>query len=145
MLLAYWNSAWLEGDFDPTTGRVNSRYCFSKDRASSGNGYYSHEGIGLRGRTTFAIYRDGTSKIFQAGCKKWDLDSQRLSLRFKTAESGLHSNFEVFEAGNIVFSFRYAHPLRTLMARVDSTYDGLDFQHDHFLSHVTCLARPRAK
>jgi hypothetical protein len=55
---------------------------------------------------------------------------------YRLREDGRSSEFTVLRNDQPEFICTYRHPLRTLMARIDPTYDNIDFEHDHFLGHL---------
>lgn len=84
----------------------------------------------------FSIRHHGGLLSLHAGDIEWRLNDQELSFSFLLNDSLVTSCFSVSRARRQVFSFRYLHPCRTLFAKLDATYDYLDFVRDHKLFWV---------
>jgi len=134
MRLGNWNTAWLDFEFDPRTGRYSYRRSARKRLRICGFG--SVERTLEHGRVFFCIYRSGKRMMFRAGSRSWALDSTDLRLVYRLREDRRSSEFFVLKNEEPEFTCTYRHPLRTLMARIVPTYDNIDFEHDHFLGHL---------
>jgi len=86
--------------------------------------------------------------------QEWSLLDPKLSLGFTPFVGKCTSQFTVMRDARPEASFTYLHPLRSLFARIDPTYDGLDFHMEHPLAalaeyatqpswHARVLAAPK--
>jgi len=135
MRLGHWNTVWLEFDFEPGINK-HSIHFSKRGRIDLVSGYGAVERTLEHGRTFFCIYRSGGRIHFQAGNRCWALDAPGLRFEFQLLASRTASTFTVHEADEAVFRCTYRHWLRSRLGSMDPTYDYLDFQSDHFLSHI---------
>jgi len=140
MLLGNWRIGWLAFEFDPREGRYSRRFRVQKDSAACGFG--SIERTIEHGRMFFALYRSRRRVIFQAGSQSWVLNTSRVRFEHRLRADKRSSEFSVLHDGRLAFACSYRHTLRSTMARLDPTYDSIDFEHDYFLGHVGNLAPP---
>ena len=101
--------------------------------------HLDRKGVGA-GRVLFALYRAGGQIVFSAGALSWSLAST--AVRFEFSPDRDSSSFKVFYDDAQQYACTYHHWIRSLYARHDPTYDGIDFDTDHFLSHVAQLRLP---
>jgi hypothetical protein len=89
----------------------------------------------------FCLYRWAGDLVFRAGARTWSLSRDDLGFAFSRLSSA-RSRFCVVEGGGETFRSTYTHVLRTFFAGLDVTYDGLDFDNDHFLARVATISLP---
>lgn len=131
---------WLAFEFDPRQGRYSRRLRAQKDSAVCGFG--SVELTTEHGPMLFALYRSGGTIVFQAGPQSWRLNTSSLRFEHRLRADKRSSEFSVFQDDRLAFACSYRHAFRSIMARLDPTYDNIDFEHDYFLGHVGSLAPP---
>jgi hypothetical protein len=140
MLLGNWRIGWLAFEFDPGEGRYSRRFRAAKDSAVCGFG--TVERTIEHGNMFFALYRSDRTVVFQAGPQSWALNTGRLRFEHRLRVDTRSSEFSVFQDDRLAFGCSYRHPVRSTMARLDPTYDNIDFEKDYFLGHVGNLVPP---
>lgn len=141
MRLNAWGTVWIEYELDGRDGDFSRRFVRRSDQIRSVSGQASLERTPEHGRILFCIYLWEGDIFFRAGVRRWNLSRPDLRLAFSVLDRN-RSEFRVFEGAQETFRCSYTHRLRGLLARIDPTYDGLDFLNDHFLSHVASLSLP---
>jgi hypothetical protein len=140
MRLGNWHTVWLEFEFDEKTGKYRRRWARRSQPGICGFG--AIERTNEHGRLFFCHYRSNKRMFFQAGQRRWALDTPGLRLEYRLRDDRTSSEFRVVQADEVAFSCTYRHRLRTAWARRDPTYDNLDLEHDHFLGHLANLVLP---
>jgi asparagine synthetase B (glutamine-hydrolysing) len=140
MRLGNWRTLWLDFEFDPLTGKYAHRWARRRSRIISGFG--AIERTVEHGRLFFAHYRSNKRMVFQAGQRRWALDTPGLRLEYRLLDDSMSSEFRVVDKDEVAFLCTYRHRLRTAWARRDPTYDNIDFEEDHFLGHLGNLTLP---
>lgn len=80
----------------------------------------------------FVLWHDGNALVFQAGSRRWKLDSG-----IELAVSGrFRRNFRICRNAKTLFSFSYWFR-GSIWGFVDPTYDSLDEEADDFFVYVT--------
>ena len=131
----------MEYEFDRDSGRYARRFIRAAARRGRVSGNGAVERTAEYGPMFFCVYRWDGDFLFQAGQRRWSLTRSDLTLAFKSRGASA-SEFRVIEEGVETFRCSYTHRLRNLWAAFDPTYDGLDFESDHFLAYVASLSLP---
>lgn len=76
-------------------------------------------------------------RVLRAGAYSWDLDSPSTTATFSLVESGRAARFSISSRGGEPATYTYGFRVRAWFAGIDPTYDGLAFDADHFLAHMT--------
>lgn len=137
MRLHAWRTVWRDIEFDPDTGASQIvKLPEPRDSALPVCGFadVAHSIFGRR--VTFALYLQESELFFNADARKWHLSDPHLSFSYRIWAARFVSTFSVFESGERTFSFSYPHLIRLVFARLDPTYDPIDFEHDFFLAFV---------
>ena len=140
MLLGNWRMGWLAFEFDPREGRYSRRFRAQKDSPVCGFG--AVERTIERGPMFFALYRSDRKVMFQVGPQSWALNAAGLRFEHRLRADRKSSEFSVFEDDRLAFACSYHHAVRSTMAKLDPTYDNIDFEQDYFLGHVGNLVPP---
>ncbi len=131
-----WGNAWIEYTLDPVSGR----HSWSKTPEPRGDdlqasGWASMEPVmGLAFRF-YAVFTHDGRLHFQAGKKKWDITNASVGTGY-SCPFGLISRFRLSLDGKTVHRVTLVHPNRAAWPFIDPTYDGIDFDSDHFLGFL---------
>jgi hypothetical protein len=139
MLLGHWGTVWLAFRFVSRTGQYSRRFRRKEDGLC---GFGAVERTREHGRTFFCLYRSGRRIFFQAGERRWPLDTSGVRFEYRLLPDKKSSEFRVLDRDQVVFVCSYRHRLRSAWAKIDATYDNIDFERDHFLGHVGSLTPP---
>lgn len=131
--LRAWGNAWILYTLDPETGSYGSvKLAKSLNGVPPTNGVASIEPVlGLIGRF-YAVYAFEDLLYFQAGRRRWDIAGAEVDTRY-WCWLGLASRFHLILNGKSVHRATLVHPSRFIWPFLDPTYDGIDFDSDHFL------------
>jgi hypothetical protein len=96
------------------------------------NGFASTEPVfGLIPRF-YAVYAFDGRLYFRAGARRWDITDTEVDTGY-WCSFGIASGFHLVRNGKSVHRAILLHPTRALWPFIDPTYDGIDFDSDHFL------------
>jgi len=139
--LACWNSVWVTGRFNPRTGALWRLPLPSPRKAGAPLAGYCALERTLNGiRLPVVIYSCGTFLRLHVGPSVWQLPDPSISFVHTSVEGVTQSSFSVLCNGADALSFSYRHRIRSAIASVDPTYDGLDHEADYFLSFLAAQA-----
>lgn len=134
--LRAWYSVWFLYVLCPETGK------FSLKRVSDPNndhtptsGHASIEPVLSLFRPfsrLYAVYTFNDRLFFQTGIKRWDITDVDVDTGY-WYRFGLMSGFRLILNGKTVHRVTLFHPNRAIWPFIDPTYDGIDFDSDHFL------------
>ena len=136
IFLRAWSSAWFLYVFNPVTGRYSRKLIRDpKHDKTPTNGFASVEpalDFFKRFRRFYAVYAYKSRLYFQAGQERWDITDADVNTKYR-CKFGVSSWFRIKVNGTIVHKVRLFHPRRAIWPFIDPTYDGIDFDSDHFL------------
>ena len=134
--LAAWGNAWIEYALDPDSGHHS---CASLPEARKhdfpANGFASMEPVMGRSFRFYAVFAHDGRIYFQAGRKQWDLTNVSIETGYM-CPFGLMSRFRLSLDGRTAHKVTLVHPNRAAWPFIDPTYDGIDFESDHFLGFL---------
>lgn len=131
--LRAWSNAWIRYTLDPTTGKHSIEKMaspFEGDAAT--NGFASVEPVFGWIPRFYAVYAFDGRLHFQAGARRWDITDADVETGYWCG-FGIASGFHLLLNGKPVHRVTLVHPARALWPFIDPTYDGIDFDSDHFL------------
>lgn len=122
---------------DPDRGTVTA----GGDVDGSLDGFYRWFGIPGR-RTLWALYRDGDGIRLRIGGSCWDTLDGRVRVELDWPRFGV-ARFRIRVDGRIDHESRRSYPFRSLIARIDPTYDAIEYETDFFEAfiEVACVQR----
>jgi hypothetical protein len=128
-----WGNAWVLYTLDPQTGDYSWAKIAEPQRVEvATSGFASMEqALGLI-RRFYAVYEFEGRLYFQVGKKKWDITEGELKTAF-SCWLGLVSKFCLSLNGESLHRSVFVHPSKAVWPLIDPTYDGIDFDSDHFL------------
>ena len=131
--LRAWGNAWILYTLDPKTGRHSwEKMAEPQEVETPTNGHASMEPVlGVISRF-YAVYAFDGRLFFQAGTRKWDITDAEVEPGY-WCWLGLASGFRLSLNGKTVHRTTLLHPSRAVWPFIDPTYDGIDFDSDHFL------------
>ena len=136
MQLRYWTRAYREVEFDVANGEARVvRLSSPRPDTAPLYGYAACERRLFGRRVWFALYRDGDDVVFQSAARRWLAADASVRFRHRRPLPFV-SHFEVLVGGRRELSIRYSHLARLVWALIDTTYDGIDREHDYFLEFV---------
>lgn len=132
-----WRNAWILYTLDPLTGRHSwERLAASEENDIPVNGHASMEPVLGLVRRFYGVYAFQGRLYFQAGAKKWDITDAEVETGY-WCRLGLASGFRLGLNGKTVHRVTLFHPNRAVWPFIDPTYDGIDFDSDHFLCFLS--------
>ena len=128
-----YTSAWILCTLDPQTGNYSGeKIAEPREVETPTRCHASMEPVlGLISRF-YAVYAFGGRLYFQVGKKKWDVTDSEVETAYWCC-FGLVSRFCLSLNGKSVHRAILLHPSRAAWPFIDPTYDGIDFDSDHFL------------
>jgi hypothetical protein len=142
MHLGAWNTVWLGYVFDRDRGSYSRRLRLRPHASGPISGVGAVERTLEFGKVFFCVYLWGGKVFFQAGQRRWRLDSTNLRFDLQANSDSRELVFRTFESGSQVFQASYRPRKRTARARLDVSYDRLDVELDHLLAHVAAMSLP---
>jgi hypothetical protein len=134
--LRAWSSVWFLYVLCPETGKFSRKKILDPNNDHTPiNGHASIEPVlswSSLFRCFYAVYAFDDRLYFQAGIKRWDITDVDVDTRY-WCRFGLASGFRLILNGKTVHRVILFHPNRAMWPFIDPTYDGIDFDSDHFL------------
>jgi hypothetical protein len=128
-----WGNAWILHTLNPKTGRHSlEKIADPHEVDKPTNGHASMEPVFGFIPRFYGIYAFEGRLYFQAGRKKWDITDAEVETGY-WCWLGLASGFRLSLNGKLVHRTTLLHPNRAVWPFIDPTYDGIDFDSDHFL------------
>ena len=136
LTLNSWSNVWIEFEVDPRSGRWSKRKLAQPRDVGSSTGFARLEPVWGLWKRFYAIYVCDKRLIFQAGRNRWDVTDGVRHCRFWAALYGLLSGLNVHFVNGERHHAVLIHPWRGVWAHIDPTYDGMDFDNDHFFYYL---------
>ena len=134
--LRAWHSAWGLYVLNPSTGRYSwKRLADPNNDHTPTNGVASIEpvlSLFKPFRRFYAVYTYDGCIYFQAGTKRWDITHSEVDTKYWCLFL-VTSGFKLILDGKTVHRVTLFHPNRAAWPFIDPTYDGIDYESDHFL------------
>jgi hypothetical protein len=93
--------------------------------------------LGVNGRAVKCSVQIREDALWlRVGDREWELNDAELQFVFRPNDTAVTSEFTVIRAGRPEFIFRYLHVGLALAAKLDPTYDALDYAAEHRLSVI---------
>jgi len=131
-----WSSAWFLYGFCPETGKYSRKWITDpKNDHTPTSGHASIEPVLSLFRPFwrfYAVYAFNSRLYFQAGTKRWDITDAEVDTKYWCLFL-VTSGFSLILNGKTVHRVTLFHPNRAMWPFVDPTYDGIDYDSDHFL------------
>jgi hypothetical protein len=135
ILLANWNTVFINYLFDEDKKRIVKRKWGLKYNKQSKDGHVSYERNTNFIKHFYALYVLNNTLVFQAAKFTWDISKPDYKASF-SRKSRFISSFILYKNSIEIYRCNYFNIFRHLWGSLSSTYDYIDFEHDHFLLHV---------
>ena len=142
MRLGAWATVWFDYAFDRERGTYSRLWRLWPHSTHPISGVGAVERTKEFSKVFFSIHLWQRKPYFQAGLRRWCLDSRNLRFELRASGSPAEHLFRVFEGSAQVFQCTYRPRRRTALAKLDVSYDNLDFELDHLLAHVSAMSLP---
>ena len=142
ILVGNWRTVRYYYEYDESRNYVISRKWNSKKQSRP-----EYQGYGVFERLTngkkefFCYYNIGNDQYFQAGKNVWKIETDKHHLTFKRLGNFTFS-CEFYHNNTLLYSCKYLYLLTALSEKIDGTYDGMDFMHDHPLCRLSEILSP---
>ena len=131
ILLRNWKTVWIYFEYDELKNRLLKTKVLLNSELPNYEGYGVKERLAFGKKEFFCTYKIGYDVFFQAGKNIWKINK---SHRSTFSRIGRFSYlFELYLDSEKVYSCTYFNFSTFLAEKFDNTFDGLDFQEDHFL------------
>jgi len=117
---------------------VNRKWNFNNQTKLEYNGYGVFERLTNGKLEFFCYYNFKDNLYFQVGKSIWKIEPQKHHLTFKRLGNFTYS-CEFYHNSVLLYRCEYIYLWTALFEKIDGTYDGLDFVHDHLLFRLSEL------
>jgi len=135
--ISNWRTVWHYYKYDESRNIVvRSKWILNNQTRPEYNGYGVFERLTNGRREFFCYFNLEDDQYFQAGKNIWKIEPNKHHLTFKRLGNFTFS-CEFYHNCQLLYRCEYIYLWTALSEKINGTYDGLDFVHDHLLFRLS--------